>query len=1060
MNNQCLHQIFEAQVMQHPDAVAVRCGEANLTYQELNGQANQLAHHLRQLDVGPEVLVGLHIDRSIEAIIGMLAILKAGGAYVPLDPAYPSERLAYMLQDTQLSVLITHSQVASTLPDQPGKTVFLDRDAATIGRQPAHNPDSGVAPDNLMYVIYTSGSTGKPKGIMVSHANVARLFPASQPYLHFDKTDTWTLFHSYSFGFSVWEIWGALYHGGRLVVVPPAVSQSPGDFYELVCREQITVLSQTPSAFSLFLLADEALHQTTEWRLRYIVFSGEPLEPALLAPWFERHGDDQPQLINMYAITETAGEITYRRLLADDATQASRSNIGVPLPDVQIHLLDEQQQPVPVGEVGEMYIGSPAVARGYLNLPELTAEKFLPDPFRQDHQARLYKTGDRARQLPNGELEFVGRVDDQVKIRGYRVEPSEITGILTRHAAIQEAVVVAQSETHQTRLVAYVVPRAENGPLTTTELQQYLKNELPDYMIPNVFVKLDRLPRSPNGKLDRHQLPKPGHSVTDMKPSDTTRVGEQKALASMWGLDADPVADRVMSHQSDYVAPQTPIEKEVAQIWQEILGLPRVGLQDDFFKVGGNAIGAEPILQRINDAFRLDLSMSQFKDRRTVAEQTLLIIQNQLEQLETEEVATLLAELGEFSEAEIQHLLEERPDIADEMRQHETYMRLAINKAQEAIEHDQIPVAACIVKDGQVISCVHNEVWHQTDATAHAEIQAIRIACRQLNTIDLSGCVLYSTLEPCPMCLSASHWANISKIVYGVRRQDAARFGLTGHTLQELATSPLDQIGDTLRDDNLQLFERWLTSKKDKPTQYDHIADQFKQTRNSLVNRYITDYTFFEMIGELDQKAVLELACGEGHYSRMMKQRDAARVVGIDISASMINLAKQQEAQESLGIEYLCQDVLQLEKLAEFDLVVAGFLLHYAQTKEQLLTMCQVAFDNLKLGGYFILLNENPEQSPADYQGYEQYGYHKTMAEPYQEGSIITYTMSTGTGSLQFEAYYWRKATYDEALKRAGFKTITWQPLLLSPQGKAEYGDLFWQNYLDNPPIIGIMCQK
>ena len=1084
----CVHQAFEAQAKEFPEAPALTFGDSTLTYGELNFRANQLAHYLRTLGVGPEILVGLCVERSVDTMVGMLAILKAGGAYVPLDVAYPQDRLAYMIRDARIPVIITRSELRPGLATHQLKVVSLDADRDRIGSEAGENPDSGVSADNLMYVIYTSGSTGKPKGVMVTHGNVARLFEATRPFLQFDAGDSWTLFHSCSFGFSVWEIWGALYHGARLVIVSQAVSQSTDDFYELVCRERITVLSQTPSAFSLFLLADAASKHEFGLSLRYIVFSGERLENQRLESWIKRHGDEQPRLVNMYAITETAGEITYQRITRKDLSESTRNVIGVPLPDVQIYILDEDGKQVPAGSPGEMYVGSSCVARGYLNLPELTAQKFLPNPFADGRQEGLYRTGDRARVLPNGEIEFLGRADDQVKIRGYRVELSEIQDVLTAHPAIQEAVVsTEQSETaSQARLIAFIVPHGASP--ATADLQSYLKANLPEYMIPNSFVTLDRIPRSPNGKIDRQKL------LSMKTPAETTprykpQTREEQALASLWALGAATEAPVIplggnpspaKEIRNDDAQPGTSVEQTLAQIWKEVLGLNRIGLQDDFLELGGNSLLAAQVLHRTNDVFRVDLSTRHFFDAGTIGGLARLITQKQTDQLAPDELAGMLAELEEFSDEEARQLLANRAGEANSAgtgslaaleipasgTQHDRYMRLAIGKAKEAVREHQTPIAACVVKDGEVVACVHNSVRRDTDPTAHAEVLAIREACRKLETTDLSGCVLYSTLEPCPMCFSACTWANLSTVGYGARREDAVQIGLpkAGTSVQSLKTylhSSVELVADILRHENLEVFELWNQARGARTSQYDRIAEQFKQVRNSPVNKHIVDHTLFSMIGDLDRgQSVLDLACGEGHYSRKLKRRGAALVTGVDISSQMIRLAEEQENSDPLGITYLCSDVLELGVIGQFDVVVAPFLLNYARTKEHLIDMCKIVCSNLKPGGHFIVLTENFNQSPEDFGGYERYGYSKSVAHPSGEGAVITYRMSTGSEELRFDGHYWSGASYSDAFETAGFKDIRTHNLSCSPEGIEEYGHRFWKTFLDNPPFIGVVCRK
>ncbi|MDB9510452.1 amino acid adenylation domain-containing protein [Kamptonema animale CS-326] len=553
----CLHQLFEAQVELNPDAVALVFAEQKLTYQELNSRANQLAHYLQKLGVKPEVLVGICVERSLETIVGILGILKAGGAYVPLDPANPCDRLAFMLEDAAMSVILTQQQLLEMLPTSPARVVCLDADWQIIVRESEENLNSDVAVENLAYVIYTSGSTGKPKGVLVPHANVVRLFTSTQSWYQFNERDVWTLFHSYAFDFSVWEIWGALIYGGRLVIVPYLVTRSPEAFYQLLCQEKVTILNQTPSAFRQLMKAESSLGINPDFNLRLVIFGGEALELQSLKSWFERHGDRLPQLVNMYGITETTVHVTYRPLkIADLSTTASV--IGCPIPDLQVYLLDRNQQPLPIGIPGEMYVGGAGVARGYLNRPELTAERFISNPFSDNPEARLYKSGDLARYLANGDIEYLGRIDDQVKIRGFRIELGEIEALLAKHPGVREAVVlVREDRPGDQRLVAYAVAHPEHS-LTVGGLRSFLKEKLPDYMVPVAFVILAALPLTINGKLDRRSLPAPDLARPEL--------------------------------EENYQSPRTTSEKLLAEIWAQVLGLEKVGIHDNFFTVGGDSI--------------------------------------------------------------------------------------------------------------------------------------------------------------------------------------------------------------------------------------------------------------------------------------------------------------------------------------------------------------------------------------------------------------------------------------------------------------------------------------
>ena len=456
----CIHHVFEARAAAAPDAIALTFADQRLSYRELNERSNRLAHHLRRLGAGPDIFVGLCLERSLDLVVALLGILKAGATYVPIDPQYPRDRIAFMLQDSQAPIVVTQQALAKDLPMATGHVVLLDGDSPAISHEHATNPDSGVTSNDLAYVIYTSGSTGRPKGTLISHHNVMRLFTSTQHWFGFSAADVWTLFHSCAFDFSVWEMWGALLHGGRLVVVPFAVSRTPDAFYRLLCDEKVTVLNQTPSAFRQLIHADENSRARDELALRLVIFGGEALDFTSLKPWFARHGDERPRLVNMYGITETTVHVTYRPIRSGDVSGASV--IGEPIPDLELHLKDDTGLAVPTGTVGEIYVGGAGVSRGYLNRPELTAQKFLVDPMDPAKGKRLYRSGDLGRYLPNGDLEYLGRIDQQVKIRGFRIELGEIAAAIGEHPGVRESVVlIRESASGDKRLAAYVV--AGNG---------------------------------------------------------------------------------------------------------------------------------------------------------------------------------------------------------------------------------------------------------------------------------------------------------------------------------------------------------------------------------------------------------------------------------------------------------------------------------------------------------------------------------------------------------------------------------------------------------------------
>jgi amino acid adenylation domain-containing protein len=572
----CLQHLFEEQANQTPDNVAVVYDESYLSYAELNGRANQLARHLRELGVGPEVKVGICLERSTEMVVGLLGALKAGGAYAPMDTTYPDARLKLMIEDADLQLILTQGLLAGRFSERSANVICLDRDWRIISEKSSEDLQTQTGSDNAAYVIFTSGSTGRPKGALVTHRSVLNLFNAIDAKLHFSENDVWTMFHSYSFDFSVWEMWGALIYGGTLVVVPHAVTRAPDEFYELVDEKGVTILSQTPSAFRHFIKADEAAGASRDLSLRAVIFGGEALEFQMLKGWLNRRGDESPQLINMYGITETTVHTTYKKVTSEDLKEACGSVIGKPLANIRLYLFSDQLQPAPPGVAGELYVAGEGMARGYTVRGELTADRFRPAPYGRPGE-RIYKTGDLARYLSDGNIEYLGRKDDQVKIRGYRIELGEIESALLQHDAISEAVVIATGEAgEEKRLVAYLAP-SNGAHLDLGRLRSYLKEKLPDYMAPAAFVQVEKLPLTPNGKLDRNALPEPWQERGD---------GEKT-----------------------YVAPQTPVEEMVVGIFEELLRLDRVGIHDDFFESGGHSLLAIQLISRVRNAFEIEVGI-------------------------------------------------------------------------------------------------------------------------------------------------------------------------------------------------------------------------------------------------------------------------------------------------------------------------------------------------------------------------------------------------------------------------------------------------------------------
>ena len=584
-----LHEIFAAQAARSPDRVAVTGGGQELTYRRLDDRAAALAARLRAAGAGPGSLVGLCADRSPELIVGLIGILKAGAAYVPVDPDYPADRIAFMLRDSAVEAIVSVARVRDRLGDAPAPVLLVDETPAAPEAGPA-TPATPATEDDLAYVIYTSGSTGTPKGVLVEHRNAVRLFAQTAGIAGYRDDDVWTQFHSASFDFSVWEIFGALLHGGRLVIVGSATARSPRELRELLVTERVTVLSQTPSAFAR-LAALEAGRPAGELALRLVVLGGERLDVKLLEPWLDRYGDDTPALVNMYGITETTVHVTHTRITRAALDEPGVSLIGVPLPEMTIHLLGPDGEPVPDGTPGEMHVGGSGVARGYLNRPELTAERFLdagPGP----GGGRRYRSGDRAVRMPDGGYAYLGRTDDQVKVRGFRIEPAEVEATLAAHPKVASAhVTTADFGDGDVRLLAHLVPRAA-GPLTdgelaglTRELQALAREALPEYMRPSSHRFIDAAPLTANGKADR---------------SAVWRLPYREAQAA----PAAPAA-------------RTGPQDAVSQIVADVLGRPVTALDDDLFDLGATSLAFVRIITSVNQRFQLKLTGAEL-DRASI----------------------------------------------------------------------------------------------------------------------------------------------------------------------------------------------------------------------------------------------------------------------------------------------------------------------------------------------------------------------------------------------------------------------------------------------------------
>ncbi len=632
-NDLCLHQLFEQQVKQNPQAIAVKLEDEFLTYEELNCKANQLAHYLQSLGVKSESLVGIFVERSLEMIIGILGILKAGGAYVPLDINYPQERITYLIEDTQLSIVLTQSKFLEQLPKFIPNTICLDQDWSTIAKQSTVNPLVAVEQHNLAYIIYTSGSTGQPKGVMIEHRSVVNYILTTIREYGITSEDQILQFSSICFDASVQEIFVSLLSGATLVLRTEEMLRSSENFWQCCQKWQLTVLG-IPTAY-WHQLASELTPDTLPIlsKIKLIVIGGEAIQPAKVQQWQTVTGQYSPlpRLLNGYGPTEATIATTLSEFTSPTITNIP---IGRPISNTQVYILDAFLQPVPVGVAGELHIGGVGLARGYLNRPELTQEKFIPNSFEKDEvipptplnkggnePSKLYKTGDLARYLPDGKIEYLGRIDNQVKIRGFRIELGEIETVLSQHSAVKTAVVIArEDETNQKRLVAYIIPQIEiisppkeQNSLNITQLRQFLKAKLPEYMIPSAFVILESLPLTPNGKTDYRALPSPE-----------------------------------FQSQAQYIAPRNPIEEILSSIWAKVLKVSQVGIHDNFFELGGHSLLATQLISRIREAFQVEMPLRELFVAPTIAE-----LSQEIKRLSEGEQLTELAILPRDKAAEL-----------------------------------------------------------------------------------------------------------------------------------------------------------------------------------------------------------------------------------------------------------------------------------------------------------------------------------------------------------------------------------------------------------------------
>jgi amino acid adenylation domain-containing protein len=619
----CIHHLIEEQVQRTPSAIAVTFADSLLTYHDFNSRANQLAHHLYRLGVRPGMCVGVHLERSLDAMIALLGILKAGCAYVPIDPANPGDRVAFMIQNAQIATLLTHQHLVSALLEHQAQLVCLDSDWPTIATAPTTNPHNDVSVDNLIYVIYTSGSTGKPKGVAMSHRAMCNLLYWQLETMVPPRAARLLQYASLSFDVSFQEIFPTLSTGGTIIMISEELRRDPVALLRFISERQAEKFYLPVVALQQLADASSGLGNVQLSCLREITAAGEQL---LITPQMIRffHQATNCTLHNFYGPTETHGTTIFT-LSGEPEQWPTVVPIGCPIANDQNYVLDTSVQLLPIGISGELYLGGVGVADGYFNRPDLTAERFIPDPFSRQPGMRLYKTGDLARWRADGNIEFLGRIDHQVKVRGFRVELEEIEAVLSQHPAVRESVVIVREDVPgDKRLVAYLVTETQQQP-TTSELRAIVQAQLPEYMVPGIYMFLDALPLTINRKVDRQKLPKPDRDRPEL--------------------------------ETNFVAPQTPTEQELAQIWLEVLGIERVGVHDNFFELGGHSLLVTQIISRVRTQFGTEIAVRDLFTASTIAQLAKQIDELLLARLDSNDVDDMLTLLDDLDDAEAERLL-------------------------------------------------------------------------------------------------------------------------------------------------------------------------------------------------------------------------------------------------------------------------------------------------------------------------------------------------------------------------------------------------------------------